>query len=136
MKAVYKGAERREFTRLSYCMPLAFKVCKDKTISTLLQGYTSDVSQSGILCRLKEKVKKNDVLWLSFDRANLNICEELEKRSLIYQGGVIGKAVRIEPRKDGAYDVGIQFITREEKNPTHIYPMTYFLEKELNDEKK
>jgi hypothetical protein len=64
---------------------------------------------------------------LSFGRATLIVCEELEKRALIYQNGVIGKVVRIEPKDFGAYDVGIQFITREEKNLTHIYPEIHFI---------
>jgi ATP-dependent Lon protease len=46
---------------------------------------------------------------------------------VIYQNGVIGKVVRIVPRKDKTYDVGIQFITREEKNLTNIYPKIHFL---------
>jgi len=128
MKKTYAGSERRQFVRLDYVMPLDFKVCKKKTISKLLAGYTSDISQEGLLCTIKDKVNKNDILWLSFDRSTLNICEELEKRILIYQNGVIGKVVRIE-NKNNDYLVGVKFITREEKNLTHIYPKVYFIEK-------
>lgn len=126
---VYKGPERRKFVRLEYVTPLAYKVCKQDTITKLLQGYTSNVSQAGLLCNMQEKVKKDDILWLSFDRDTLTICETLEKRSLIYQNGIVGKVVRIEPKKDGNYSVGIKFVTREEKNLTNIYPKVYFLEK-------
>jgi len=131
---VYKGPERRQFLRLDYIMPLAYKVCKKKTLSILLQGYTSNISQSGLLCNIKEPVKKDDILWVSFDRTTLDVCEDLEKRSLIYQNGVIGKVVRAGHKKDGSYNVGIQFITREEKNPTNIYPQIYFLERKQKDE--
>lgn len=127
MKNTYKGVERRKFVRLDYVSPLNYKVCKKKTLFKLLQGYTSDVSSAGLLCNIKDRVKKNDILWLSFDRSTLFICEELDKKSLIYQNGVIGKVVRIEPKKDKTFDIGIQFITREEKNLTHIYPQIYFL---------
>jgi c-di-GMP-binding flagellar brake protein YcgR len=126
-KEIYKGPERRQFVRLDYITPLAYKVCKKKTISKLLQGYTSNISAAGLLCNIKERVKKNDLLWLSFDKATLDICTDLDKRSLIYQNGVIGKVVRIKPKDNKTYDVGIQFITREEKNLTHIYPKIYFL---------
>jgi len=126
---VYKGPERRKFVRLDYVTPLAYKVCKQGTISKLLQGYTSNISQAGLLCNMQEEVKKDDILWLSFDRDTLTICESLEKRSLIYQNGIIGKVVRIEPKKDGNYNIGIKFVTREEKNLTNIYPKVYFLEK-------
>jgi hypothetical protein len=102
-------------------------VCKKQTISKLLEGYTTDVSQGGLLCNIKDKVKKGDILWLSFDRSTLGICEGIDKRSLIYQNGIIGKVVRIEDKKNNSFDVGIQFITREEKNSTNIYPKIHFL---------
>lgn len=126
MQKQYKGAERRQFVRLDYVMPFACKVCKKETLAKLLQGYTSNISQAGVFCSIKEKVAKDDILWLSFDRATLDFCGELEKQALIYQSGVIGKVVRVTP-KNGAYDLGIQFVTREEKNLTHIYPKLHFL---------
>jgi hypothetical protein len=127
MKKNYKGRERRQFVRLDYTTPLAYKVCKKKTVSMLLEGYTTNISQAGLLCNIKDKVKKGDLLWLSFDRGTLSVCEGLEKRSLIYQNGVIGKVARIERKKDDTFNVGIQFITREEKNLSNIYPKIYFL---------
>jgi len=129
----YNGPERRKFFRLDYSTSLDYKVCKKETLSKLLQGYTSNVSEAGLFCNIKDKVNKDDILWLSFDRATLNICEDLEKRALIYQNGIIGKVVRIEPKDLGDYDVGIQFITREEKNLTHIYPKIHFLIKETEE---
>jgi hypothetical protein len=130
MTETYTGLERRKFVRLGFSTPVDYKVCKQETLSKLLQGYTSDVSEAGLLCNIKEKVNKDDILWLSFDRATLVICEELEKRALIYQNGIIGKVVRIESKDMGDYDIGIQFLTREEKNLTHIYPEVHFLTSE------
>jgi c-di-GMP-binding flagellar brake protein YcgR len=131
MGDIYTGPERRRFVRLDYVTPLEYKVCKKTTLSKLLSGYTSDVSQSGLLCKINAKVKKEDILWLSFDRDTLSICENLEKRVLIYQNGIIGKVVRVVSRDTDTCNVGIQFITREEKNSTHIYPKIYFLEKKF-----
>ena len=136
MENIYKGAERRKFVRLDYVSPLACKVCKKETVSKLLEGYTANISQSGLLCNIKDKVKKDDLLWLSFDKDTLNICGDVEKRSLIYQNGVIGKVVRAEQKNDGTYDIGIQFLTREEKNLTYIYPKSYFIEKKQKNAKK
>ncbi len=130
MKNNYSGPERREFTRMEYVSPLDYKVCKKETISKLLDGYTADVSPAGLLCNIKERVNKEDILWLSFDRSTLIICEELEKKALIYQSGVIGKVTRVEPKAKGNYDVGVRFLTREEKNLTHIYPKIHFLKDE------
>jgi hypothetical protein len=127
MVKAYSGGERRQFLRLDYITPFACKVCKKETVSKLLQGYTANISQSGALCKIKEKVRKNDLLWLSFNRATLSICEAIEKTAFIYQNGIIGKVVRVKPKGQGTYDVGLQFITREEKNLTNIYPKIHFL---------
>jgi hypothetical protein len=133
-KNTYAGTERRKFIRLEYISPLAYKVCREETISKLLEGYTSNVSEAGLLCRIKDKVKLDDILWLSFDRGVLGVCEDLEKRSLIYQNGVVGKVVRIDEKNNDMFLVGVQFITREEKNLTNIYPKVHFLA--LEDEQK
>lgn len=133
MKKDYKGPERRKFLRLDYTAPLDFKICKEETVSKLLEGYTVNISPAGLLCTLKDKVNKDDILWLCFDRPTLTFCEEIEKKALIYQNGIIGRVVRIEHRDEDAYSVGIQFITREEKNLTNIHPKVYFLNK--NSEK-
>jgi len=129
-QTLYKGKERRKFVRLDYLAPLAYKVCKKSTITKILKGYTSNISQSGLLCNIRDKVKKDDIMWISFNRDMLTICTDLETKSLIYQNGIIGKVIRTKHKKNGSYDVGIQFITREEKNLTNIYPKVYFLEKE------
>jgi len=112
------SAERREFLRLDYATPLAYKVCKKETITKLLEGYTSNVSPAGLLCNVKETVSPEDILWLSFDRGVLSICAELEKRIFIYQNGIIGKVVRVESKGYANFDVGVKFITREEQDLT------------------
>jgi hypothetical protein len=126
MKKEYHGPERRKFIRLDYMTPLGFKVCNPDTITKLMQGYTVDVSEGGILCRLPITVHKNDILWLSFDRATLSVCQEIEKNCFIYQNGIVGKVVRVEDKSDGTCHIGVQFIVREEPNLTHIYPKFFF----------
>ncbi len=128
MNKVYSGSERRKFLRLDYIAPLAFKICKKKTVSSLLAGYTSDVSQEGLRCKIKEKIKKGDIVWLAFDRATLNICKDLEKKALIYQKGVVGRVVWVEPKGKTMYEAGVRFVTRQEKNLANIYSKTGFLE--------
>ena len=112
----YKEIERRQFVRLEYITPLAYKVCNKTTISRLLQGYVSKISEAGLFCKLNEKVDKDDILWLSFDKGTLDVCLGLERRSLIYQNGIIGKVIRIECQEGGTYNVGVQFITREDQD--------------------
>ncbi len=120
----YSGEERRGFIRLGFNTPLACKVCKKETIDKLLQGYTWDISESGLFCSVNEKVCENDILWLSFDRNTLNVCTELEKKAMVYQNGIIGKVVRVQEKDGGNYDLGIQFLTREEE-AARIYPALY-----------
>ena len=125
------GIERRKFTRFDFAIPFAFKVCSQETISKLLKGYVANISESGILCNIRQKVNENDILWISFDRATLSFCESLEKNTLIYQGGIVGKVVRVEDKNDGSYDTGLQFITREQENTTHIFPGVHFFKEGL-----
>jgi PilZ domain len=130
MANTYCGPEKREFTRLQFSKPLAYKICKRETISNLLRGYTANISQTGILCNIQAKVSLEDILWLSFDKSILVICSEMESNSLIYQNGVIGKVVRINLSKNHSYDVGIKFITRVEKDAEGINSRMPFLKNE------
>ena len=116
MEDYFSGSERREFARLPFSKPLAYKVCKKETLSMLLEGYTVNISPAGLLCTIKDKVNLEDILWLSFDKSILIICSEMERKSLIYQNGVIGKVVRINKSENQDYDIGVKFITRVEKD--------------------
>ncbi len=133
---MYAGPDRRQFERLDFVTPLAYKVCSKDTISKLLQGYTSNLSQAGLMCSIKERVNKDDILWLSFDRGILHICEDMERRSLIYQNGIIGKVVRIDPVRKNAYTVGIKFLTREEKDLGGIYGGARFFHNSRENDKE
>jgi hypothetical protein len=130
MESDYSGSEKREFARLPFSKPLAYKVCKKETLSKLLEGYTVNVSTAGLLCTLKDKVNLEDILWLSFDKSILVICSEMEKKSLIYQNGVIGKVVRINQIENQDYDVGVKFITRVEKDALEVRSRISQLENE------
>lgn len=130
MEENYNGQERRESLRIDYVVPLGCKVCKKETISKLLEGYIANISSAGLWCNIKDKVSQDDILWLGFDRQTLDIYEEIEKKVFIYQNGIIGKVVRIHPREFDTYDVGIRFITREERDSSNIYTKIHFLFKE------
>ncbi|HDZ77515.1 MAG TPA: PilZ domain-containing protein [Candidatus Omnitrophica bacterium] len=115
------GQERRQFVRLSYRKPLNYKVCKEDTIKKLMTGYTEDVSQSGLLCNIAESVPVDSVLWLLLDMGALTICSEVEKRSVILQHGILGRVVRTYHKKDGSFDVGVRFLTREEPDDKDMF---------------
>jgi len=126
-KENYTGQERRKFVRIPHNAPLQLKICAKNTLSKLLDGYTINISEAGLLLNVSDKVKKNDIIWLSLDRGILAICENLEKNVFIYQNGIIAKVVRVERKNDNSYDAGLGFITREEKNLSYIYPKIHFL---------
>lgn len=113
----YNGPEKREYIRIDYSKPLAYKVCKKETLSKLFAGYTVNISEAGLLCTIHDKVSLEDIMWLSFDRNVLVVCEEIEHHSMIYQNGVIGQVVRIDDKNNGTFDVGVKFLTREERKP-------------------
>jgi hypothetical protein len=116
----FNGPEKREYIRINISKPIAYKVCKSETLSKLFEGYTVNISEAGLLCTISDKVNLQDIMWLSFDRSVLIACEEIERRSLIYQNGVIGKVVRIDGKDNGLFDVGVRFLTREEKRPEEL----------------
>ena len=62
--------------------------------------------------------------------AVLSFCIEIDKKVFIYQNGIIAKVARVEALEDNSYDVGVQFILREEKNLSYIYPDVHFFKKE------
>ncbi|MBN2831597.1 MAG: PilZ domain-containing protein [Candidatus Omnitrophica bacterium] len=64
------NSDRRNFLRIDYAVPLAYKVCSKETISKLLQGYVSNISEAGMLCNIRAAVNPDDILWLSFDRGD------------------------------------------------------------------
>jgi c-di-GMP-binding flagellar brake protein YcgR len=110
-----KRKERRQYIRLAYKKPLMYKVCKKTTISKILQGYTRNISNSGLMCNLREPVPKGGILWLRLDSGVLELCKEIEKKSVIIQQGVLGKVIWQKKVSNFSYDTGIRFITREEK---------------------
>jgi len=59
----------------------------------------------------------------------------MEKRSLIYQNGIIGKVVHVEQKEDNTYNVGINFITREEQTVRQLYIKDSLFDKEKLDGK-
>lgn len=128
MENDFNGIERRKKTRIPIESPLAYKVCNPNTLSKLFQGYTVNVSDSGVLCTMNNTVNVDDVLWLSFNKSVLVQCQEIEKHSFFYQNGILGKVVRVDNKDAGHFEVGINFLTKEEPNLTNIFAREHFVE--------
>ena len=82
-----------------------------------MHGYTQNISQSGLMCTLNSVVPKDSTLWLKLDSGALNLCSEMEKRCVILQQGILGKIAWLKKNKDKSVDIGVRFLTREEKHP-------------------
>ena len=108
--------ERRSTIRISCQTPLSFKICKEETISKIMEGYTQDISPDGVRCIISENVPVGCILWLKLDRDALTLCEEIEKKAVILQQGVLGKVIWVEKEDENKYDIGLRFLTREEKS--------------------
>lgn len=108
--------ERRAVIRIRCQSPLQFKVCKEETISKIMEGYTRDVSGDGLRCNISQEVPEGCTLWLQLDPDALSLCEEIEKRSVILQHGILGKVIWIDKKNEHKYEVGLQFIVREERD--------------------
>ena len=108
--------ERRSVVRVVCQTPLAFKICKDETISKIMEGYTQDISPDGVRCIIAANVPVGCTLWLKLDKDAIIMCEEIEKRTVVLQQGILGKVVWIEKQRDNKFEVGLQFLVREEKS--------------------
>ena len=110
-----KTTEKRAAIRISCEAPLMFKICKPKTISKIMEGYTKNVSKDGLQCSINEQVPVGSTLWLKLDRDTLVLCEEIDKRAVILQQGILGQVIWIAPVREHQFDIGLQFLIREEK---------------------
>jgi hypothetical protein len=128
MENEFNGIDRRKNERVEIESPLAYKVCNPNTLSKLFQGYTINVSESGILCTMNNSVNIDDILWLSFNKSVLIQCQGIEKHSFFYQNGILGKVVRVYAKDAAHFEVGINFITKEEPILNNIYTRVHFME--------
>lgn len=118
---------RREFFRLKFTTPLRFKSYAVKNSATVLpqtdaEGRSRNVSQSGILFQTENAPPQiSSILWLNLDIRTLKICQEIEDRVLIFNNGLLGRVVRVEEEsRSGSYDIGVCFLTQEQKNSREV----------------
>ncbi len=110
------AVDKRTTVRITCQTPLVYKICKEETISALMAGYTQDVSPGGIRCTVTEKIPIGCILWLKLDKDALMSCEEIEKNAVILQQGILGKVVWVNENPDYSQEIGLRFVTREEKD--------------------
>ena len=124
------GNERREFFRLNFNAPLQFKSYSierpgksQAQPAVTSEGSSKNISPSGILFQTRQNPPTvSSVLWMNLDLRTLNICQEIEKRALIFNNGLLGRVVRVEedPENESLYDVGVCFLTQDQRNSREV----------------
>ena len=127
----FSSQEKREFFRLDFEKGLKFTVvnsAKGQKAATgaslvaepaLERAKTKNISSSGILFQMNNKPPKlSSIVLMQLDIRTLKICQEIEKRALILEQGVVGRVVRVEEsgNSKNRYDVGVCFLTEKEKS--------------------
>ena len=128
-KKADEAPDRREFFRLNFKSPLNFRsyslkaALKPVPAPKKEKGVSQNISASGVLFQIQNNPPRvSSVLWMNLDIRTLKICQEIEKRALIFNNGILGRVVRVEedPAKINAYNVGVCFITQEQKRAKEI----------------
>ena len=120
--------ERRNFFRINFKTPLEFRTYgserpSQKAGSVSPRPATSqNISPTGILFKTQnDPPDLSSILWMNMDIRTLHICQEIEKRAVTFNHGLLGKVVRVEEDpEDGAYDVGVCFLTQSERNSRSV----------------
>src|SRR3989338_1248186 len=110
--------ERRDFFRLNSTTPLEYKTYDAGQAPAPVKAKARNISQSGILFQTeKNPPALSSLIWLSLDIRTLRICQEIEKRALIANHGLVGRVVRVEEDENSnAYDIGVCFVTKDQKD--------------------
>lgn len=125
--------ERREFFRLNFKTPVNFITADSLTNQQKAkQGLSSNVSQSGILFQTQnEPPKVSTLVWMDLDLRTLQICREIEKKALVHNNRILGRVVRVEESAatDDSYDVGVCFLTEEQRSDRNVQKLLNDLQK-------
>ena len=123
--ATNSAQDRREFFRLNFNTPLNYKSYSRiaESAAEKTQAASQNISQSGILFQIENNPPQlSSIVWMNLDFRTLSICKEIEKRALILNDGLLGRVVRVEEdaKNSGLYDVGVCFLTQDQKNSREV----------------
>ena len=123
-------AEKRDFFRIAFNTPLEYKTYSvdkssntaSQTRTTTVQAQSRNISQSGILFQTtKNPPQLSSFVWMNLDIRTLRICQEIEKKALVYNNGLLGKVVRVEEDDaNNSYDIGVCFLTVDQKDSQEV----------------
>ncbi len=117
---------KREFFRVNIDTPLEFinftARGQEHQKAALVQGTSKNISQSGLLFHTEAKPPKiSSIIWMNLDMRMVKICQEIEKRALLFNDGLLGRVVRVEEDVDGGvFDVGVCFLTKDQEESRDV----------------
>ncbi len=113
--------EKRDFFRINFNSPVEYKSYTGSE-PVRASGRSQNISQSGILFQTETNPPAlSSVVWMNLDIRTLRICQEIERRALIFNNGILGRVVRVEENpKSDIYEVGVCFLTQAEKNTREV----------------
>ena len=119
---------RREFFRIKFNEPVKYRSYQSDSKGRVAEtsskaAGTENISQSGILFQTKTQPPAvSSIVWMNLDIRTLKICHEIENRALIFNNGLLGRVVRVEEddTKGSSYDVGVCFLTQDEKSSKEV----------------
>ena len=118
--------DRREYFRINFKTPIEFRsyaTPSNAGPAKLAKGSSQNISQTGILFKTSDMPPKlSSIVWMNLDIRTLSICQEIEKKALILNKGLVGKVVRVEEdmQDTSAYDIGVCFLTQDQKDSREV----------------
>jgi len=115
-----KEKEQRQFLRVDYSKPLAYKIIggpkKDDIASKVITAVSKNLSGAGILftTNVTKVPEIASMVVLELDYQTASVCEEIENQALILDSKIIGRVVRIEDNEDDTCGVGVAFVRKSE----------------------
>ena len=115
-----KLREKREFLRIDYNKPLAYRIIsksEDKDLaSKFMIAVSKNLSASGILfiSNVAKIPEIASLVVLDLDYRTAGVCQEIEDKALILDNKIIGRVVRIEDNEDDTCEIGVAFVKRSE----------------------
>ncbi len=116
----YKTGEReknrREYPRVPYKKSMRFTICIPEEADALYEGFSLNISQSGMLFTTKQIIPLSAIIVFETDMGTLSKCIAIEYRLFFIQDYLFGKAVRVLRHNDRDYiTIGLNFIKQNEQ---------------------
>lgn len=113
--------QRRQFYRLKIVLPVEIKLLDDKEGSTILKGYSVDISGNGLRLNIDQKLDVNSII-----KCNIKLSSN---ETLSVKGRVV--RVALDNKFAYKYDIGISFVDIPNATQDRIVKFIFEKQREL-----